>query len=107
MSDSKSVRLSGLKKMVGGAIGTALIALLLAWLLSSQDRAFISLGALLPAAVVLVGLIEVITGIEFTRISSAWDDLRGWQRGVLGLIVVAAAFGVMALVVVLIAPHYS
>jgi hypothetical protein len=34
-----------------------------------------------PGAFALVGLIETVTGLPFTRVSEAWDGLAGWQRG--------------------------
>lgn len=53
-----------------------------------------------PGAFALAGLIELVTGIEFQRIASAWDDLAGWQRGVLGILVVILAFVIMMACVV-------
>lgn len=46
----------------------------------------------LPGAYSMVGLLELVSGTPFGRLASKWDSLRGWQRSVIGLIVVAAAF---------------
>lgn len=45
-----------------------------------------------PGAVALIGLLEIITGLAFTDISKKWDSLAGWQRGILGLVVVSLFF---------------
>ncbi len=44
----------------------------------------------MPAVIALAGLIELVSGVPFWRIAQRWDALRGWQRGVLGLGIVAA-----------------
>ncbi|NNL99558.1 MAG: hypothetical protein HKO62_02325 [Gammaproteobacteria bacterium] len=51
------------------------------------------LGA--PGAGVLYGTVELILGRPFMELSDAWDALRGWQRGVLGVVIVAAALGLL------------
>jgi hypothetical protein len=53
---------------------------------------------MLPAALgaPLMGvLLELVSGVSFWELSRKWDALQGWQRGVLGLLVVAAAFGAL------------
>ncbi len=49
----------------------------------------------LPGAWALMGLLEVVTGVPFTQVAQKWDELAGWQRGVLGVLVVIVAFVVM------------
>jgi AcrR family transcriptional regulator len=56
---------------------------------------------LLPFA--RVGLVEVTTGVPVTEVSSAWDALAGWQRGVLGILIVALAFALMMVGIALFA----
>ena len=34
----------------------------------------------------LMHLLELISGVPFTELSNRWDGLKGWQRGVIGLI---------------------
>ena len=46
----------------------------------------------MPGAYALTGLIEIITGVPFMEIARKWDDLAGWQRGVLGVIIVVLSF---------------
>ena len=101
-----NVRTKGLLKVVGGGIG---FALLFATVLKSglgdpkHGGPFKMIAMGLPGAFGLAGLIELVTGIEFTQLSNAWDGLAGWQRGVLGILVVIGAFALMILGVALFA----
>ncbi|MES2594479.1 MAG: hypothetical protein V4662_04035 [Verrucomicrobiota bacterium] len=45
----------------------------------------------LPGAYALAGLIEVITGMPFLEVALRWDQLKGWQRGALGTLIVLIA----------------
>ena len=58
--------------------------------------------AALPAIPFLAGLAVYVTGRPFRELAAAWDELRGWQRGVLGILIVlvaaAAILGGVALV---------
>lgn len=42
----------------------------------------------LPGAFALQGLVELITGVPFLELARCWDELKGWQRGVLGTLIV-------------------
>jgi hypothetical protein len=55
------------------------------------------------AGFALVGLVEVVSGAPVSKVASAWDASAGWQRGVLGILVVALAFILMMIGVVLFA----
>lgn len=59
----------------------------------------IKLGGLIaggiPGALAPAGLLEVVAGHPFTTPASPWDQLAGWQRGVLGMIVAAPALVLM------------
>lgn len=48
-----------------------------------------------PGGYALVGLIEMITGVPFSNLARKWDDLKGWQRGVLGTLIVIFASGLI------------
>lgn len=41
-----------------------------------------------PVAYALIGLLEIISGVPFTDLAKNWDSISGWQRGVLGVIIV-------------------
>ena len=32
----------------------------------------------------LMHLLELVVGVPFTELSNRWDNLQGWQRGVIG-----------------------
>ncbi len=90
-----SIRKKGLKKIGLGIVVTVGVV---AWLLwrHSQGRtpnslSLIGIGAMM--AVGLVGLLEVLMNRPFSEMEAWWGGLQGWQRGVIGLSVVAAAFG--------------
>jgi hypothetical protein len=57
----------------------------------------------MPGCFALLGLVELVTGVPSSKVASAWDALAGWQRGVLGILVVALAFILMMIGVVLFA----
>ena len=65
--------------------------------LFSQDRRFDPVTRLLGqfSGVLLVPLLvhatEAVTNVRFWDLSDRWDELEGWQRGVLGMIVVVLA----------------
>jgi len=50
----------------------------------------------IPGALALTGFLELLTGHPFMSLASKWDQLAGWQRGVLGMLVVALAFAAAA-----------
>jgi hypothetical protein len=94
----------GLMKLLGGAL---IFALILAYFmrhgLKAGGNPFKIIAPAVPGAFALTGLVEVTTGKHVTEVASAWDSLAGWQRGVLGTLVVALAFGLMMIGVVLFA----
>lgn len=49
----------------------------------------------LPGAFALQGLVELIVGVPFVELARRWDQLKGWQRGVLGTIIVLVALVVI------------
>lgn len=42
----------------------------------------------LPGAYALSGLVEFVTGVSFFELAAQWDQLEGWQRGILGTFIV-------------------
>lgn len=100
-----STRISGMLKLALGGIGF-IIVLLIFQAIESGDRhpthkGMIILG--IPGAYGLTGLIELVAGVPFIQLSDAWDGLAGWQRGILGIFIVIAAFAIMMLGIVLFA----
>jgi len=64
-------------------------------------RAWALIPLALPGAYAFVGLLELLTGAPFSELSQRWDALHGWQRGVLGVVVVILAFAALALVMIM------
>lgn len=48
-----------------------------------------------PGVLALIGIIELSSGIPISRVAASWDSLRGWQRLVLGLLVVITFFALI------------
>lgn len=46
----------------------------------------------IPGAFALMGFLEIVAGVPFREIAGKWDSLAGWQRGVLGTVIVMLAF---------------
>lgn len=101
-----SVRTSGLLKVIGSGV---LVAIIFSTVLNNglgnpaHGGPFKLVAMGIPGAFALVGLIELLTGIEFTRIAEKWDALQGWQRGVLGVLVAVFSFILMMAGVVIFA----
>src|SRR5256885_3730231 len=93
---SSQIRKRGLKFIaIGGAL-FVLVVLLLLWLSShAHSIHFPIVGASLPLALALIGSVELITGAPFQRIGDSWMRLRGWQRGVLGTLIVVTSLAII------------
>lgn len=109
-ADPSAVRRRALRSLplAVGAPAAGIAVLLAANRLLSEPGHFMARAAVLVVAGLCVPLLaklsELITGVPFGRLAASWDGLRGWQRGVLGLLVAVAAlgtFGAIALAVAL------
>jgi hypothetical protein len=95
---SSEIRKRGLKKLTGGLVFAA-IPLLMVWLnvhhYINEKVAFIpvliaSFGFYLWYFFVCAAFLELVTGSPFSQLARKWMALRGWQRGVLGTLIVLA-----------------
>jgi len=88
------VRRQSLKLIaIGVVVGVAWVAVLS---LLQRDGFIVwgpGIGA--PGLPFMVGLTQLITGRRFDELARSWDALQGWQRGILGLVIVAMAVLVM------------
>ena len=59
------------------------------------------LALAVPVALAMGGLSQAITGVPFLHLASQWDALQGWQRGVLGtlIVLVFAAFAFTGIII--------
>jgi hypothetical protein len=77
------------------AFGLA-VAIILAWQgyeLNPRDLLILAI----PGGYALSGLLEAITGVPFMQFARQWDELQGWQRGVIGTAIVLAAMAIIIL----------
>jgi hypothetical protein len=95
---ARTVRSTGSIKLLGWGAVAVLGALAVYWVNLHWNRVPVGGGLVvvgIPGAFARAGLLEVISGHPFMTLASRWDQLAGWQRGVLGMIVVALAFVLM------------
>ncbi|UJB64131.1 hypothetical protein YS110_04825 [Acidovorax sp. YS12] len=91
---TNGVRSDGARKIFIGIVGFGLIWAII-YFVRLQGFAPTSFGMIplaFPGAYALIGFLEFIAGVPFSMIATKWDDLAGWQRGVLGILVVILAF---------------
>lgn len=99
-----SVRSKGATKAAIGILGFAIISAIVYFIrikgYMPTSLAMIPLAV--PGAYSLMGVLEIITGVPFLEIAQKWDNLAGWQRGILGLLIVLVAIFVMITAMVLL-----
>jgi hypothetical protein len=102
---SSSVRRQGVVKLIVGGLLSAAVLHAMAHLSQDAIPSYIHSFALIPVAIpgvfALAGLVECVTGVKFGQLATAWDEFAGWQRGIVGLVVVTAAFAVAIATMVL------
>jgi hypothetical protein len=89
-----ATRRQGLKLMVISGALTAVTMAGVMWLARTgwTVRSY-ALG--IPGAFFLAGLIQLVSGVPFAELAERWDALHGWQRGVLGTLIVLLSAGVI------------
>lgn len=97
-----TVRKAGLKLFLIAGTFTAIMGAA-AYHLASQGWDILGYGWGVPGAFALAGLIQVISGVPFSDLSSRWDALQGWQRGILGTLIFLGAVAVILLAMVIVA----
>lgn len=51
----------------------------------------------IPFVYFCIGLIEVVSGRPYRQLAAAWMSLRGWQRGIIGTIIIVVSLAVILL----------
>ena len=87
----RQVRRRGIKLIGIGLVFGALWFAMMEFLMVERHRQVMGPGLGLPLLPLLIGLVELASGRHFDELSRRWDQLRGWQRGLLGLVIVALA----------------
>ncbi len=62
-------------------------------------KKYLLIGVAIACVPFLRDLLELVTGVGFSTMAAEWDHLEGWQRGVIGLGVVAGVLILFAVVV--------
>ena len=105
-----TVRRAGLKTIKSGAIVTALyvIFLVIVIIVNSGTSGYhfsfklTGFAGLLPVAWLLAGVLQMVTGVPFDELSDRWDNLAGWQRGLIGVSVFLTGLLALAIVCIVI-----
>jgi len=85
------IRLKGLKLLAIGLLVTGAIIAIANYAFGEGNWNFIGYGFAIPGAMALVGLIQLVGGVPFGELAAKWDSLAGWQRGILGTLLVLVA----------------
>ena len=89
-----AVRRSGLKQLaIAGA--AAIVYGYVAMQLAHHAWQILGYGWGVPGAFALAALVQVVSAVPFSELSSQWDALQGWQRGVLGTLIFVSAVGLI------------
>ena len=90
------------KFVIGSSICIAIFILFVDF---NLEKSFIVKQFIIPLAVsgafALMGLLEIMTGIPFKEMSIKWENLKGWQRGILGSGVAILTFIILTYAIVL------
>lgn len=102
---SAGIRAGGTKRLLLGSLGMVVVCLLIYFIrlqgYTPTSTAMIPLAV--PGAYALMGMLEIVAGVPFSEIAQKWDDLAGWQRGILGTVVVIIAFALIMVGMVMFA----
>ncbi len=60
---------------------------------------YLLVGTAIACVPFLKDLLELLTGVGFKTMASNWDNLKGWQRGLIGFGVVVGVFFLFAVIV--------
>ena len=96
-------RKAALKKVTLGILGCLLMAgiyVAIAFAGYMPRNPFMLIPAAIPFVYVCMGSIEWITGRPYQQLADAWMALRGWQRGVIGTLIVLVGGFIIIVVMV-------
>lgn len=89
LEDAKQVRAAARKKLlISGWVLVAVPAVVYLTEIFKEIRPLkqlLVIGGAVLCTPFLMHLLELIAGVPFTELSNRWDGLKGWQRGVIGV----------------------
>lgn len=100
-ADTTRVRRRAAVRLLVSALAGAVWISFLYFLMDAGYEVF-GPGLGLPLLPFVYYLLELISGRPVPELARQWDALAGWQRGVLGTLVVIAVFAVMITVIVFV-----
>jgi hypothetical protein len=74
-----------------GCLGMAVLFIGIAFAGYMPGNPFMLIPAAIPFVYFCVGIVELLTGRPYQQLAEAWMALRGWQRGVIGTLIVLVA----------------
>lgn len=83
--------------MLIGAVIAAAWAVVVMWLYE-RGRHLTGPAVGFPGVLFVAGVVEVVSGRSIAELAQRWDELKGWQRGILGLVIVATSTAVIVLI---------
>lgn len=92
-----SIRKKGIIKILIGIIAFIVISFLVVWLTRHgyTPRTFMLIVLGTPVAIGFVGLLEVLMNRPFSEMEDWWNNIKGWQRVLIGVFVVIVVFGII------------
>ena len=89
-----SVRARGfILMLVGGLFAAGVLYIVATKGMGNPMRgSYALIGFAVPCVPFLMGLVELLFGVPISQVSNKWDALQGWQRGVLGTLIVLTVF---------------
>src|SRR6266480_1197548 len=91
---TREFRKRALKKVtigILGCLGMAGLFIAIAFAGYMPDNPFMLIPAAIPFVYFCVGIVELLTGRPYQQLADAWMALRGWQRSVIGTLIVLVA----------------
>ena|SRR5579871_2135206 len=103
-------RKRALKKLFLGLLGCLFVAGLflgLAFAGYTPHNPFVFIPAAIPFVYFCIGTIELLTGRPYRQLADAWMSLKGWQRGIIGTLIVVGAGFLLVIVITAVVMHFT
>ena len=71
-----------------GCLGMAGLFVAIAFAGYMPGNPFMLIPAAIPFVYFCIGIVELLSGKPYQQLADAWMTLRGWQRGIIGTLIV-------------------